>query len=145
MTTGGWVGKIGGMTSKQPRPKVPTPDDLRSAAQAAADAAQALAAGAMRMPTASARLAAQMPDLIENLADATERLNETMDRLDRYLAVADPMIQTMDRMLPQMEAMIATGNEVYKSLSRLPGFSELSRFATGWASMDKRSRDDGKT
>lgn len=118
--------------SKSPKPsklKVPSPGDLISATQAAVDAAQAAATGALRIPPASARLAAQMPDLLENLADTTERLNTAMDRLDKYLALAEPTLRTLDRLLPQIEALIATGNEIYGALARIPGVSTLGRFA----------------
>ena len=75
----------------------------------------------MRVPPASAQIAAQLPDLLENLAVATERLNTTIDRMERYMAVADPMFRTMDRLLPQLEALIATGNDVFRALSGIPG------------------------
>ena len=83
----------------------------------------------MRVPPASAQFAAQLPDLLENLAAATERLNTTIDRMERYMALADPMFRTMDRVLPQLEALIATGNDVYRGLSGLPGVATLSRMA----------------
>jgi hypothetical protein len=117
------------MTSR----KVPTPKEIKAAAQAAADTAQSVASGAMRIPPASLQLVGQLPDLIENLAIATERLNTAIDRAERYLALADPMIRTMDAMLPQLEALVATGNDVYNAVSSLPGASTLSRFATGGA------------
>lgn len=110
-------------------PKVPGPSDFKSAAQAAVDAAQAMATGALRIPPASVQLAAQLPDLLENLAAATERLNTTVDRAERYMALADPMFRTIDRLLPQLEALIATGNEVYKAMSAIPGFNTLTRLA----------------
>ncbi|SCX19479.1 hypothetical protein [Mycolicibacterium fluoranthenivorans] len=117
--------------------KIPTPGDLRAAAQAAVDsaqsaveAAQAVASGAMRIPPASVQLAAQLPDLIENLAVATERLNTTIDRTERYLAMADPMFRTLDRLLPQLEALVATGNEVFRMLSNIPGVSRLGKFTS---------------
>ena len=100
-----------------------------AAAQAAVDAAQAMASGAMRIPPASAQLAAQLPDLLENLATTTERLNTAIDRAERYMALAEPMFRTIDRLLPQLEAMIATGNEFYKAMSAIPGFSTLTRLA----------------
>ena len=112
-----------------PSRKVPTPKEIKAAAQAAADTAQAAASEAMRIPTASLQLAGQLPDLIENLAVATERLNQAIDRAERYLALADPMIRTMDAVLPQLEALVATGNEVYGAVSSLPGVSTLGRFA----------------
>lgn len=117
------------MASKASKLKVPTPGDVISATQAAVDAAQAVATGALRIPPASARLAAQLPDLLENLAATTERLNATMDRLDRYLALAEPTLRAMDRLMPQLEAMVATGDEIYGAMSRIPGVSTLSRFA----------------
>ncbi len=70
-----------------------------------------------------------MPDLLENMAATTERLNTAMDRLDKYLALAEPMLRTMDRLLPQIEALVATGDEIYGALSRIPGVSTLGRFA----------------
>ena len=117
------------MSSKASKLKVPTPGDVISATQAAVDAAQAVATGALRIPPASARLAAQLPDLLENLAATTERLNTTMDRLDRYLSLAEPTLRAMDRLMPQLEAMVATGDEIYGAMSRIPGVSTLSRFA----------------
>lgn len=117
-------------------PKLPKPSDLKSAAQAAVETAQsavetaqAVASSAMRIPPASAQLAAQLPDLIENLAVATERLNTTIDRTERYLAMADPMFRTMDRLLPQLEALVATGNDVFRMLSNIPGLSKFNPFA----------------
>lgn len=110
--------------------KVPSPKDIKAAAQAAAETAQSVASGAMRIPPASIQLASQLPDLVENLAIATQRLNETIDRAERYLALADPMIRTMDAILPQLEALVATGNDVYSAVSSLPGVSTLSRLAT---------------
>jgi len=131
------------MSPKAPKPKGPKPSDIRSAgqaavdaAQAAVDAAQAVATGVLRIPPASARFAAQLPDLLENLAETTERLNTAMDRLDRYLALAEPTLRTMDRLLPQLEALVATGDEIYGALSRIPGVSTLSRFAGGQSSDD---------
>ncbi len=115
---------------------MPTPSDIRSAAQEAVDTAQAVASGALRIPGASARLASQLPDLLENLAATTERLNTAMDRLDRYLTLAEPTLRTMDRLLPQLEALAATGNEIYGALSHIPGASTLSRFAGGRSSDD---------
>jgi hypothetical protein len=112
-----------------PSRKVPTPKEIKAAAQAAADTAQAAASEAMRIPTASIQITGQLPDLIESLAVATERLNQAIDRAERYLALADPMIRTMDAILPQLEALVATGNEVYGAVSSLPGVSTLGRFA----------------
>jgi hypothetical protein len=109
--------------------KVPSPKDIKAAAQAAAETAQSVASGAMRIPPASIQLASQLPDLVENLATATERLNEAIDRVERYLALADPMIRTMDAILPQLEALVATGNEVYNAVASVPGVSTLSRLA----------------
>jgi ABC-type transporter Mla subunit MlaD len=110
--------------------KVPSPKDIMAAGQAAVETAQSVASGAMRIPPASIQLASQLPDLLENLAIATERLNESIDRAERYLALADPMIRTMDALLPQLEALVATGNDVYKTVSTLPGVSTLGRLAT---------------
>lgn len=117
------------MSPKASKLKVPSPGDVVSSAQAAVDAAQAMASGALRIPPASARLAAQLPDLLENLVATTERLNNTMDRLDKYMALAEPMLRTMDRVLPQIEALVATGEEIYGALSRIPGVSTLGRLA----------------
>lgn len=110
--------------------KVPTAKDIRAVAAAAADTAQSVASGALRIPPASIQLVSQLPDLIENLATATERLNEAIDRAERYLTLADPMIRTMDALLPQLESLVATGNDVYKTVSTLPGVSTLGRLAT---------------
>lgn len=108
--------------------KVPSPKEIRAAAQAAADAAQTVATTAMRIPPASIHLAAEMPDLIENLAAATARLNAVIDRTERYLALADPMLRTLDALLPQLEALVSTGNDVYRAVSTMPGVSTLGRF-----------------
>ncbi len=105
--------------------KVPSPKDIKAAAQAAAETAQAVASSAMRLPPTSIQLATEIPELIENLATATERLNTAIDRAERYLALADPMIRTMDAMLPQLEALVATGNDVYKAVSSVPPASPL--------------------
>jgi ABC-type transporter Mla subunit MlaD len=123
--------------------KVPTPKgigDIRAAAAAAAETAQSVASGALRIPPASIQLASQLPDLIENLATATERLNEAIDRAERYLALADPMIRTMDALLPQLESLVATGNDVYKTVSTLPGVSTLGRLATGTKTRPSKRR-----
>ena len=113
-----------------PSQKVPSPKDIKAAAQAAAETAQAVASGAMRMTPASIQLISQLPDLVENLAIATERLNTAIDRAERYLALADPMIRTMDAILPQLESLVATGNDVYRAVSSVPGVSTLGRLAT---------------
>ena len=128
------------MTDVTP-PKVPRPSDIRSAAESALETAQAVASSAMRVPPASAQFAAQLPDLLENLAAATERLNTTIDRMERYMALADPMFRTMDRVLPQLEALIATGNDVYRGLSGLPGVATLSRLA----GLSPEDRDEPNT
>ena len=135
------------MSPKASKPKGPKPSDIRTAAQAtvdaahaAVDAAQAVATGVLRIPPASARFAAQLPDLLENLAATTERLNTAMDRLDRYLALAEPTLRTMDRLLPQLESLVATGDEIYGALSRIPGASTLSRIAGGQSSDDDPRR-----
>ena len=107
-----------------------SPSDNKSAAQAAVETAQAVASGTLRIPRASLQIAAQLPDLVENLAVATERLNTTIDRAERYMALADPMVRAMDRLLPQLEALIATGNDVFKALSNLPGVSRLGRLVS---------------
>jgi ABC-type transporter Mla subunit MlaD len=129
-------GMVGDMTSH----KVPSPKEIKAAAQAAAETVQSVASGAMRIPPASIQLASQLPDLIENLAIATERLNSAIDRAERYLALADPMIRTMDALLPQLEALVATGNDVYNAVSSIPGASTLSRLATGGASPSARKK-----
>ena len=123
--------------------KVPSPKNIKAAAQAAAEAAQSVATGAMRIPPASIQLASQLPDLLENLATATERLNEAIDRAERYLALADPMIRTMDAMLPQLEALIATGNDVFKAVSSVPGVSTLGRLATRGSDPSPRRKPSG--
>jgi ABC-type transporter Mla subunit MlaD len=120
--------------------KVPSPKDIKAAAQAAAETAQSVASGAMRIPPASIQLASQLPDLVENLATATERLNEAIDRAERYLALADPMIRTMDAILPQLEALVATGNEVYNAVASVPGVSTLSRLANRGAEAAPRKQ-----
>ena len=61
---------------------------------------------------------------------ATERLNSTIDRAERYMALTDPMVRTLDRLLPQLEALIATGNDLFKALSNLPGISRLGRLVS---------------
>ena len=136
-------GIVVNMSPKAPKTSEPKPSDIRSAgqaaieaAQAAVDAAQAVASGALRIPPASARFAAQLPDLLENLAATTERLNTAMDRLDRYLSLAEPTLRTMDRLLPQLETLVATGEEIYGALSRIPGVSTLTRMAGGQSSDD---------
>lgn len=111
------------------------------AAQAAAEAAQAVASGTLRIPRASVQIAGQMPDLLENLAAATERLNTTLDRAERYMALTDPMVRTMDRLLPQLEALIATGNDMFKALSNIPGVSTLGRLVS---ERSPGKRDDPK-
>lgn len=108
--------------------KVPKPGDIMAAAQEAAEAAQAAATSALRIPPASLKLVAEVPDLIENLAVATERLNVAVDRMERYLALASPMLRTMDALLPELEALVATGNDVYRAVSSVPGVSTLGRF-----------------
>jgi hypothetical protein len=123
-----------------PKPKVPSPKEIKAAAEAAAETAQSMASGAMRIPPASIQLASQLPDLIENLAVATERLNTAIDRAERYLALADPMIRTMDAILPQLEALVATGNDVYNAVSTLPGASTLGRLATGATRVPTRKK-----
>jgi hypothetical protein len=128
-----------------PNPKVPSPKEIKAAAQAAAETAQSMATGAMRIPPASIQLASQLPDLIENLAVATERLNNAIDRAERYLALADPMIRTMDAILPQLESLVATGNDVYNAVSSLPGASTLGRFATGATRAPTRKKPDRKS
>ena len=45
------------------------------------------------------------------------------------MALAETMFRTMDRVLPQLEALIATGNDVYRGLSGLPGVATFSRLA----------------
>jgi hypothetical protein len=120
--------------------KVPSPKDLVAAAQAAAETAQSVTSGAMRIPPASIQLASQLPDLLENLAIATERLNESIDRAERYLALADPIIRTMDALLQQLEALVATGNDIYKAVSAVPGVSTLGRLATRGSDVPSRKK-----
>lgn len=131
------------MSQKVPGP-IPSPKDIKNAAQAAAEAAQLVATSAMRIPPASIQLAAEMPDLIENLASATERLNAAIDRAERYLALADPMIRTMDALLPQLEALVATGNDLFKAASSVPGVAALGRFANRAAQDDSPSDKPAK-
>jgi hypothetical protein len=50
--------------------------------------------------------------------------------------MADPMFRTLDRLLPQLEALVATGNEVFRMLSSIPGVSRLGKF-TGKSSDDR--------
>ncbi len=121
--------------------KVPSPEDIKAAAQAAAETMQSVASGAMRIPPASVQLATQLPDLVENLTTATERLNKAIDRAERHIALAEPMVRTIDALLPQLEALVATGNDMYKTLSSLPGVPTLGRLAnrTTDASARKRS------
>jgi methionine synthase II (cobalamin-independent) len=130
MAKDGQAGLLCVIVTDMTNQKVPSPKDVKAAAQSAAETAQAIASGAMRIPPASIQLASQLPDLVENLATATERLNQAIDRAERYLALADPMIRTMDALLPQLEALVATGNEVFKAVSSVPGVSTVSRFVT---------------
>ena len=111
--------------------RMPGPKEVKAAAQAAADAAQQIAGDALRVPPATIQLASQLPDLIENLATATARLNEAIDRAERYMALADPMIRAMDQLLPQLETMVATGDEVFRTVSSLPGVASVGRLAGG--------------
>jgi hypothetical protein len=128
------------MTSR----RTPGPKDIKAAGRAAAETAQSLVSDAMRLPPASIQLASQLPDLIENMATATARLNDAIDRAERYLALADPMIRTMDALLPQLERLVATGDEVFKTVSSLPGVSTIGRFAGGpTSSTRKRPRAKG--
>ena len=124
--------------------KVPGPREIKAAAQAAAETAQSIAGAAMRVPPATIQLASQLPDLLENLATATERLNEAIDRAERYMALADPMIRTMDHMLPQLEALVAASDEVFKTVSSLPGVSTIGRFASGSPTSSTRKRPPPK-
>lgn len=122
------------MTSR----KTPGPKEVKAAAQAAAETAQSIAVGAMRIPPATIQIASQLPDLLENMATATERLNQAIDRAERYMALADPMVRTMDRLLPQLETLVATGDEVFKTVSSLPGVSTIGRLASPTSSTRKR-------
>src|SRR6187551_2211580 len=124
------------MTSR----RTPGPKDIKAAGRAAAETAQSIVSDALRLPPASIQLASQLPDLIENMATATARLNEAIDRAERYLALADPMIRTMDALLPQLEALVATGNDVYKAVSSVPGVSTLGRLATRTTEAPTRKR-----
>ena len=118
--------------------KVPGPREIKAAAQAAADAAQSIAGDALRIPPATVQLAQQLPDLIENLATATARLNEAIDRAERYMALADPMIRAMDHLLPQLETMVATGDEMFRTVSSLPGVATVGRLAGGATSSARK-------
>ena len=124
--------------------KVPSPREIKAAAEAAAETAQSIAGGAMRIPPATIQLVGQLPDLLENLAAATERLNQAIDRAERYMALADPMIRTMDHMLPQLEKLVATSDEVFKAVSSLPGVSTLGRFAPGGSTSSTRKQPPPK-
>ena len=128
------------MTSR----RTPGPKDIKAAGRAAAETAQSIVSDAMRLPPASIQLASQLPDLLENLATATERLNEAIDRAERYMALADPIIRTMDHILPQLEALVATSDEVFKTVSSLPGVSTISRFAPGGSTSSTRKRPPPK-
>jgi hypothetical protein len=118
--------------------KVPGPREIKAAAQAAADAAQSIAGDALRIPPATVQLAQQLPDLIENLATATARLNEAIDRAERYMALADPMIRAMDHLLPQLETMVTTGDEMFRTVSSLPGVATVGRLAGGATSSARK-------
>ena len=122
------------MTSR----RTPGPKEIKAAAQAAAETAQSIVSDAMRVPPATIQLASQLPDLIENMATATARLNDAIDRAERYLALADPMIRTMDHLLPQLESLVATGDEVFKTVSSLPGVSTIGRLAGGTTSSTRK-------
>jgi methyl-accepting chemotaxis protein len=124
------------MTSR----RTPGPKEVKAAAQAAAETAQSIAGGAMRVPPATIQIASQLPDLLENIAAATERLNEAIDRVERYMALADPMIRTMDHLLPQLESLVATSDEVFKTVSSLPGVSTIGRIAGGTTSSTRKGR-----
>ncbi len=124
------------MTSR----RTPGPKEVKAAAQAAAETAQSIAGGAMRVPPATIQIASQLPDLLENIAAATERLNEAIDRAERYMALADPMIRTMDHLLPQLESLVATSDEVFKTVSSLPGVSTIGRIASGTTSSTRKGR-----
>ncbi|ULE32270.1 hypothetical protein [Mycobacterium sp. IDR2000157661] len=128
-----------------PNPKVPTPKDIKEAAQAAAATAQSVTDEVLRIPPASLKMASQLPGLLENLATATERLNQAVDRAERYLALADPMIRTMDAILPQLEALVATGNEVYGAVATMPGVSHLGRLANRRATPPDKEPPRGRS
>lgn len=123
--------------------KLPGSKDIKGAAQAAAETAQAISSGAMRVPPATLAIAAELPDLLENMAAATARLNEAIDRAERFMALADPMIRTMDHLLPQLETLVATSDEVFKTVSSLPGVSTIGRLAGG-ATQSTRGRPPRK-
>jgi hypothetical protein len=126
-------------------PKVPTPKEIKEAAQAAAETAQTVASEAMRIPPASLHMMSQVPDLIDNLAVATARLNAAIDRAERYLALADPMIRTMDAILPQLEVLVATGNDVYNAVGRIPGVATVGRFASRGSGQPDKKSSGGRT
>jgi len=46
----------------------------------------------------------------------------------------------MDALLPQLEALVATGNDVYKAVSSVPGVSTLGRLATRTTEAPTRKR-----
>ena len=98
----------------------------------------------MGIAPATIQIASQLPDLLENIATATERLNEAIDRAERVMALADPVIRTMDHLLPQLESLVATSDEVFKTVSGLPGVSTIGRLAGGpTPSTRKRPRSQG--
>jgi len=117
---------------------IPGVEDLREAAQSAVETAQEVVGAAVRIPPASAQLLVQLPDLLENLSLAIDRLDTTVDRLDRYLNLAEPMFRTMDRIVPQLESLVATGEDIYRALSNIPGLSTLGRIARGRPDQDSR-------
>ena len=63
-------------------------------------------------------------------ANVVERLNKANDRAERHIALTEPMVRTMEALLPQLEALVATGNDVYKTVLSIPGVSALERLAT---------------
>lgn len=123
----------------------PPPNDLRAAAQAAAQAAQDLASGALRVPTASAQIVAQLPGLVENLAAATERLNTNLDRLERYMSLADPTFEAIDRLLPQLEAIVARGDQAVRAVQNLPGVGTIGRITGLSPDAGAAAPDSGKS
>jgi hypothetical protein len=52
----------------------------------------------------------------------------------------------MDRLLPQLESLVATSDEVFKTVSSLPGVSTIGRIAGGTTSPKtrKRPRPEGR-
>jgi hypothetical protein len=54
------------------------------------------------------------------------------------MALADPMIRAMDHLLPQLETMVATGDEMFRTVSSLPGVATVGRLAGGATSSARK-------